>query len=287
MLSRLPHWVIAGSCVFSLAANAATWVRDEGEAAFQAGLDLSTPANKYWDYKGGTTSYTCGQYSEKSVNVGMEYGYSYDYTLMASTSITQANCSGNTLTRPGAINFGVRGRFDERYNGESWELKLVIPGTVYPNGQPAAVGYGGLGLQVGAYFGTPYDPYNEDPYRPGFINPATDSWEYGGALTMYMGTPLPQVMGYTKWKSDLSPSWRVAAKLQADWTLGTRVPVVPVVPPLVPVLPEARVISTGLEFSHLLDENLVLSISPVIPLYGQNAPQSANLSIGVHKVFPR
>lgn len=266
---------------------ASSWVRNEGETMYMADLQYSN-ASSYWDRAGVSRSLadingTPCTLNTTSLYNGVEYGYSYGYTLFAGVPLVNSTCGASSASGFADLDLGVRGRLVAEENGKSWELKLMLP-TGYNNQNFMRVGYGQVGVEAGLHFGGNADPYSADPYEPGYAEPSESNLEYGAMLRYWAGPPAPQALAYGKWSHSLPAQWTFGAKLEGDFALGTGRPE-PINAVAFPRQPFHDVVKGNIEFKHGLGGGWVFSISPGMSFWGRNTTKAKTLSIGLHKIF--
>lgn len=274
----------------NLAVAGNNWLRDEGEAAYIAGVQYGA-TNQLFDKQGKLVPFPCA-YSGQSLNQSLEYGYSYHYTLLADVPLQRYTCGQNSVAGIGDVALGVRGRIDDTTNGQAWEVKLLIPGGYnqnppVPNPKPAGympmrLGYGELGVEMGAYFGESFDSYGTDPYEPQAADNQPNHFAFGSYARVWRGAPATQIGGYGRWNRALSANWGVGANLGVNWTLGQG-----------QALTNAnygtysRSVLLSPEIKYTVAKGTVLNLSPSTVLYGQSASRMHSLTLGINQVFSK
>lgn len=280
--ANLKMIVLTIGCLYGVQAEAGNWLRNEGDWSYSANLKYAT-SDKFWDQQGVSVAKGCTNQST-SLHQGVEYGYSYHYTLMADIGLSSDQCQGKgNAFGFGDLTLGVRGRIFPEQNGKAWELQAIIP-TGYDNGVPMRLGYGRFGVRGGVHFGDRNEIYDVDPYQPAYSKPEGGSWSYGSTLTLWEGPPANQLAGYVKWGTPLTEMWKMSASLSADLSLGHGV-----TEPATLVVwarqPFHDVLTAKLDFSRPLGDGWSISMGPEMNLWGRNASQTVAASVGLHKLW--
>lgn len=270
-----------GLLMVSSAAVAGNWVRDEGEKSIGANLSYAT-ANQFWNQNRVLGPFACGTHDNTGLGLNAEYGLSYHYTLIAQAGLHKISCGANSASGLGDVAVGIRGRLDSLSNGKSWELKLIVPGG-YDAAAPIRLGYGEVGLEAGAYFGPPFDAYDEDPYKPGYFPKLDSYWEYGGFTRVWNGAPATEIAGHVKWKRAISDTWKIGPALNVHWTFGKGERQFPNL--FGNRFAYTRSVVVGIELSTLIGPRTSFHITPQATVWGENAAKSVGISVGVSKAF--
>jgi hypothetical protein len=273
--------VAIGLLVASNVAVAGNWVRSEGEKAIGANLSYAT-ANQFWNQNRVLGPFACGTHDNTGLGLNAEYGLSYHYTLIAQAGLHKIACGPNSASGLGDVAVGIRGRLDALSNGKAWELKLIVPGG-YDAAAPIRLGYGEVGLEAGAYFGPPFDAYDEDPYKPGYFPKLDSYWEYCGFTRVWNGAPATEIAGHVKWKHAISDTWKIGPALNVHWTFGKGDRQFPNL--FGNRFAYTRSVVVGVELSTLIGERTSFHITPQATVWGENAAKSVGVSVGVSKAF--
>jgi hypothetical protein len=271
---------LLGLLALSESAVAGNWLRNDKEHSVGVNLSYSR-ASMMWNKFGQYVPPVCGTHSNKGLGINYEFGLSYHYTLFADTGFHMNSCGITEASGMGDIGVGLRGRIDETTNGKAWELRFIIPGPYSPN-PGLRLGYGEVGIELGAYFGPPFDAYNEDPYNPGYFPKMESYWEYGGLVRYWLGQAATDFAGHIKWKHSINDTFKVGPAVKANWTFtkgkpqtignGVR-------------WPYSRNLTAGVEFSKLIGDKTAIHLTPEMTLLGENASRSFGISLGVGKTF--
>lgn len=270
-----------GLITTSGAVMAGNWVRDEGETSIGATVSYAR-ANQFWDKNRTLVTSACGTHENVGLGLNAEYGLSYHYTMIAQAGLHQVSCGPNRVGGLGDVALGVRGRIDSMTNGKAWEVKLIVPGG-YDAALPLRLGYGEVGLEAGAYFGPPFDAYDEDPYKPGYFPKLDSYWEYGGFTRVWTGAPAPEIAGHVRWKHALTDTWKVGPGANLHWTFGRGQPQFANL--FGNRLAYTRSLKLGVEFSTLIGPRTSFHITPEATVWGENATKALALSVGFTKAF--
>lgn len=202
---RLLPGPVAGACgvVFALAVSgealAGSWLRSEGEYRYSASLDYAT-ADRYFTADGSRRDRTDCETRDFYLHQGMEYGYSYYHTLFGKFTVEQASCGEENSTKVSDLELGVRSRLDPFRNGLAWEAILILP-TASDNGDPARLGQGRFGIELGAYGRFPLGAPPED--APAGVTVGAPSHLSAGMAIQIREGGVP-----ARLKADLGYDWR-------------------------------------------------------------------------------
>jgi len=282
MLKKLQVLFVAGALLCVSQAQAGNWLRNEHERLYTAEVKFSA-YNDHWDQYGTLIPNGQGHVNRQDSYQSFEYGYSYYYTLVGGVGIHNIEIAGASVASGlGDIDLGVRGRIHHDQNGKAWELKLLVPGG-YDNSAPQRLGYGRFGAEAGVYFGEQFDPYDIDPYRPGYQAPPDSSWEYGGRIQAWMGAPAPEVMGYIKWNHSLPRDWSMSAILENTSSLGQGTTEYDNLG--APRQPFYDVLLTKVEFKHPIGDGWSFHITPLVNLAGSNIGKATGVTFGLNRLW--
>jgi hypothetical protein len=171
-------------------------MRQDSEVAAMVGFGLSDTGN-HWDVNGNPFRSGCG--ASYTVPMAVEYGKSYYHTLFATTSFSHYSCGFGTRSGFNDVEAGVRGRWDYFSNDHTWEVALIVPSYVDPNG-PAQTPKN-LGVRLGINSGQRFDTY--EGFSSGEML-SKDAFAYGVGVKGWTG-PMPhEVYGHLAWGHILS-----------------------------------------------------------------------------------
>jgi len=155
--------------------SAGGWMRSEGEHRYSAYLQSSS-ADRSWDKDGNDVISSCTS-KDRSITHEYEYGYTYYRTFFGKVSMANSECGSDKASGFADIHLGVRGRLNLYKNGQAWEAILIIP-SGYDSNKSNRLGYGEVGLDLGAYGSTDLS----EKY----------SLNYGSSLRFWAGSPADQ-----------------------------------------------------------------------------------------------
>lgn len=282
--------VLAMAILPSMACEAA-WMRQEGEIAASVGISASEIKTAY-DRAGSLIQNTCSDALDIPINV--EYGATYYNTYFANTSISSFNCL-SPLAPPGTtarvtdisdVELGVRGRLKVAESDKIWEMAVIIPNYVDPNGAARQPKH--AGIRFGLHSSNRVDPYQSFlSGDPDSLSGPQNVFSYGAGYKLWSG-PIPyefsayvgfmHVISGTDWKHDTG-GWYFNSQLEWLHSLGNEKTVTPGLG-VRDIYDQYSLITAHAGFSHSLSQSSAFHFSVKHGLWGRNINRPAGINIG-------
>ncbi|MBI3600415.1 MAG: hypothetical protein HY097_07210 [Nitrospinae bacterium] len=265
--------------IFSSNAYASSWMQTEGDSIGATGAIYSL-SDSFYERDGNLVQYPTRQ-QQGIYYLYYEYGYSYYYTLFASTAWTYSDRGTSTDSGVDDVKIGIRGRLNPFRNGRTWQLTAILPVRKWDL-SGYRPGEGKYGLEAGIFY-----RLLPDPYEKPFTEYPDSIWGGGLGTTLRSGGSGSEVWAYGKWEKNLfNPSWLAAINLSALSSFaGGESGSVDIYGPNDSYHYDRA--ASDVSLSYRLNMTTGISISYKRDLWGRNINKNESVHIGIYTTWKR